>query len=272
MNYFFKKVRKIYGWRSDAAHGRDVAGINPVHEIWSLLIPIALKMLLEKTIPKPDDLMRMLLLGQGDYREISNDFELLPAGVHMPRRPDMKNLTDQDLLAKAEEFLKTAENRYGARNSEWRIRAIRRNMKPSPYTALFDKECEIWIGVPQTDSDFLWEIGQEVIHCIFPHDPKRITKLEEGISMTFGMDLAGSRYIDGEYAEANELAARLLKQHPDCIRNIRQKNNCSISAISFDMLQEEVPNYPEPELKSLTDLFSYGRSQSELDALKSTSS
>jgi hypothetical protein len=268
---FFKKVKIIYDWRSDAAHGRDSKDLDHVHEAWATLIAIAMKMLLERGVPKPEECMRMMLLGQGDYREISNDYELLPEGVHQPRRPDMKNLTDQQLLEKAEEFLKIAESRYGSRNPEWRLRAVLRNMEPSPYTAFFDKECEIWIGEPQTDSDYLWEIGQEVIHCLYPHDPERITKLEEGISMTFGMDLAGSRYIDGEYAEAHEHAVGLLKQHPDCIRNIRQKNNCSISAISFDMLREEVPNYPELELKLLTDYFSYGRSQSELDALKSSS-
>lgn len=180
----------------------------------------------------------------------------------------MKNLSDQELLEKAEAFLKTAESRYGPRNSEWKIRAVLRNKKPSPYTSLSNKECEIWIGTPSTDADYLWEIGQEVIHCIDPHDPKRILKLEEGVSMVFGMALAGPRPISGEYSEAYDKTNKLLTEYPNCVLDIRTKYKCTISAITFDMLREAAPKFPEADAKLLTDFFSYGRSQSELDALR----
>jgi hypothetical protein len=262
---FFNRVRKVYDWRSQVAHGKHIKELDPLHETYSLLIPIAIKMLLEKRVPKPEELMQMVLLGEGSYRGITNDCELLPEGVNLSQNPNMQNLSESELLLKAEDYLKIAEQDFGPRNSQWKLRAVKRNMKPSPYTALFNKQAEIWIGTPQNDHLYKWEIAQEVIHCLDPYDPNRILRLEEGISMVFGMKIAGDTTItDQEYLGAYERTKRLLNQFPDCIKNIREKNNCAISAITIDMLREEAPGFPDEDLRWLMDLFTYGRSETGL--------
>jgi hypothetical protein len=179
--------------------------------------------------------------------------------------PIPNNMWSWSIISKMGDMLDKAESKYGVRDKSYTILGVELTPVGNPYIWYRgENEKQVIIRISKrckNDMDFaVFQVSQEIIHCLSPAVGQTANVLEEGLATHFANEYYKScgykkwsidkkRYID-----ALELVNKLFLIDSDIIKKLRQIEP-TISKISKDLILATNSKIPSDLAESLADIF-----------------
>jgi len=168
------------------------------------------------------------------------------------------------ITSKMGDMLQKAEAKYGERDKTYTILGIELSSVGNPYIWYLGDRKQIIIRINEfclNDMDYaVFQVSQEIIHCLCPTGGSNATYLEEGLATHFGNEYYRScGYVkwhvnDPKYIEALNLVEQLFRIDAEIIKKVRNIEPI-ISLVTKNQLIDVNKNIPECLADKLIKLY-----------------